>query len=517
MSKFLFDWTALDRIVEILDEPSINEVYVAYRRTTSKALKVANLMVVFEIFIVIGAYVATLYGSATTEVLLGIFIGMTLFEIIHSYIVNRFLFYRDEAFIVQIAPRMHELLAKKNLSSELVKSFSFVTSQLNAHHLGQSRLVRDIGDAITFLTISLVVFVSGRSQIWILVLLAYLIVLCTSAVVFRSVASRIFKALKTNSIPNRVALAARIAIPSISNIGSHVLFRFLIPYAILSSQYELQLVIALLFNLLGTLWSSVSFIVMTKEASKEVIKMKEMLVTLEQKYIINNNGYWRQRQLCKPKRAVAAEGLVLKKFKPIDSAGVTRHVYTYTFNPGVYQLNGVNGVGKTTLLKAITIPENYATMYSGGSISFGGSCVYQSQTLHEHRDKFVYIGHLSPVPPVKLLPKSDAKKYPLIAELHKNVSARTSGGLSEGEQNVILTYEYFSSAIANGVNVIAVDEALSRIYNGKDKPLRNEVMRFIADKTKQAAELVVIIVDHQTKVSKATQLLMTKTEISTLR
>jgi ABC-type cobalamin/Fe3+-siderophores transport system ATPase subunit len=269
-----------------------------------------------------------------------------------------------------------------------------------------------------------------------------------------------------------------------------------------------------MFTLVGTLWDSVNFVVKVRDASGEITRAKNLLVSLEEKYIINNKGYIKQRQFCHPQRRHSAHGLILRNFKPITFENGRQHVYSFVFEPGMYQLNGANGVGKTTLLKSITIPENYSTMYSGGSISFDDSCVYKANTLREHRAQYVYIGHLTPVPIIELLPSEDARKYPLIAELHQHVAQRNSPHLSEGEQNVISIYRRFTEVKAQDIKLIAIDEALSRIYNGPDKRLRAEVVKFMSDKTKENPQLVVIIVDHQTKIRQALQLLMTRSSIA---
>jgi hypothetical protein len=179
MLQVLFDWTALDRIVEIIDEPTISASYFLYRKTTSRTLVFAYVMAFLEIVIVTSLYVAALSGFATPELLIHVFIGMILFELVHSYVVNRYLFFRDEIFLYQVVPQLHEAIGRRNLSSELIKSFSLVTPQIGLYHLGVMRILRDVGDVITFIIIWGLVFLRGESHVLVGVLLMYFIALCS--------------------------------------------------------------------------------------------------------------------------------------------------------------------------------------------------------------------------------------------------------------------------------------------------------------------------------------------------
>jgi len=519
MFNVLFNWTALDRIVEILDEDTIFIPYNNYRASTRYYAKVQFVLLFVQFLINIAVYVGVFYGRLTTSTLIQISIFALCFESIMSYVQNKYLFMADDLLAIQVIPQIITTLRSKGFSSEIIQPFTFSTSILAGYYLKLVNIVNSILDIIIVIALMALLAVTGKGAIIVPFFIVYILVMVIAGYFFRINMKSIADAIINKRKVSNSAIAVRIFSPFVSNAGQNVIVRYMVPYAIISQHYEWLLLLFTVFGRASTLWESLYQFERLSEASTEMQRALTMAIEVSDMHIVNNCGYLKQKRKCSSSKKNSFSGIYLDKFAPIlhKQKHALQHTYTFNFYPGVYQLMGANGVGKTTLLKALTLPDNYLTSFSSGKVSFDGMPFYTENNLKQHRVRSVYIGHLSLVPAIRLLEAEEARKYPLIAELHEHVRERNPNSpLSEGEQNVILIYHYFSVAAAIGARLVAVDEALSRIYDGKDKPLRTEVMRFICDMTKNNAKLVTIIVDHQTQMKRAIKLLMTRTEINPL-
>ncbi len=227
--------------------------------------------------------------------------------------------------------------------------------------------------------------------------------------------------------------------------------------------------------------------------------------------------------MCRPSTQVLQKSLenksfVIKDFVPmsITNGESPTHIFNFEFKPGIYQLNGVNGVGKTTFLESLTLPESVRIEYSRGELAFQGQPFFdKAQDIGSHRMKYIYIGTNATQVESNGQNTNLFSSFPNIQSFLKESKLENHEKHSEGEKSVLLICDAFQKALTNGVKLVFIDEAISRIYDSEGLPLRTEVIALIQELSIKN-DIVVIVVDHMTKLSYATQLHMSKTAIDVL-
>ena len=294
--------------------------------------------------------------------------------------------------------------------------------------------------------------------------------------------------------------------PTMFNISKSLVKSFKYLVILLQSSPWIIIGVKLAENI-DIIWNLSNKLIENTVTNKTLLDTRKEINIVSRKYILNSKGYKRQKKHCTTNQDEKFDGLFLQDFKPIKDSN---QKYSIKIKPGIYQLVGVNGVGKTTMFKSISLPEKYLVQYSSGTIMLNNKNIYDSRSISEHRNKYAYIGHLTPTVKNIELIEEDRGQYPLIDEVLQNIKNEGKEILSEGEQNISLIIYHFQRSMRNGVRMIFLDEVLSRIYEGKDKELRSELMRYIYDKTKKNNKLICIVIDHQTNFSNANKLLLTK-------
>ncbi len=331
------------------------------------------------------------------------------------------------------------------------------------------------------------------------------------------------KSIEESDIISKLLTLQRVLIPAIYNVSTTY---FSIILVSIVARFELtgfyiQLMIFISSISFG--WILVSTIEELGYAKKNLIKLTRRLSEIEEKYVINNRSYTSLCKLCEPdndliKKSKQNNSLILKDFIPmsITNDENNSHIYSYEFLPGLYQLNGLNGIGKTTLLRSLTLPEGVLIEKSKGEVAFQGKAFFEeTDGIFGHRKKFKYVGSSSLQDDVHNLNLELFYEFSALKSALENFQEENHISHSEGEKGVVSIATVYQECL-NGVNekILLIDETLSRIYGRKDQPLRQEVISLISKMIEIDDELIIIVVDHMTEVESAKQLHITKHHIS---
>lgn len=337
------------------------------------------------------------------------------------------------------------------------------------------------------------------------------------------VSASLRNSLESKKDLSRRQVTSRVMVPAIYNIVTGYSAITLVSLVTRIGLQEVYIQLMLFVSSISFGWGLVNTIEELGYAKSNLAKLNQRLEEIESKYVINNRSYKYLCELCKPSNELLRtsklnKSLLLNKYIPMyyTNAEKVTHIYSYEFIPGVYQINGLNGIGKTTLLRSLTLPESILVEKSGGQVAFQGKPFFSEDGgLAGHRKKYKYICSRSVQDDVQTLNTELFYEFPVLKSALENFQDEKHTEHSEGEKGVISIASVYQECL-NGVNekILLIDESLSRIYGRADLPLRQEVIRLIELMSKIDDELIVMIVDHMTEVAFAKQLHITKHSIS---
>jgi predicted ATPase len=256
---------------------------------------------------------------------------------------------------------------------------------------------------------------------------------------------------------------------------------------------------------------------------KFLTNLNRELEKVSEKYVINNAGYKTQTKNSRPRRETLQKskelkGLVLNNFIPMKVTNLREitHSFTYSFTPGLYQIQGLNGIGKTTLLQTLALPEGSPVEYAKGEAALNGEPFYnEKESIEEHRDRIFYISAKSPQKNPDDLDEKHLTRYATINQVIEATKQREHKIQSEGEAGLI-NICWAIQKIMNGnkgMYLLCIDEILSRMYNDNRYPLRDEIKMLLGDIATEG-KCIILVVDHMTLHEKAIQLKMSTKSIS---
>ena len=339
------------------------------------------------------------------------------------------------------------------------------------------------------------------------------------------IARKCYKTIVSGSELSGKRLTQRVLIPAVFNLTSSFIFPVALILLSKLSMNTLIVQVALLGGMISFGWSLISNIEKFNIAKEKLTFILSRMNQIQERYVINKYGFAKLCARTKPSSEILKlskknKSLVLDNFIPMSYSNSEQsepsHCYSYEFAPGLYQLNGLNGVGKTTLLKSLTLPEGVLVELSSGGVAFCGKPFFNcGESLIEHREEFRYIGADSIQSDVNRLMIDLFGEFPLIREFIQKSTVSANEVQSEGEKGVISIATVYQDCM-NGINegLIFIDEILSRIYGKSDFPLRQEIVRMLSDMLKIDDNLIIVIVDHVTHVDSAVQLKLEKKQIT---
>lgn len=451
-----------------------------------------------------------------------ILIVLTVNEVIRSYILNKHFFFLLDSFNLEITlPLVEKLIAiyPKEKRSELLEFQDVYKSYQKVTYT----VVDDgIPLLINFIILTILVYIHPNYYFMLVGLILLFIILAYSGYKFSIAYARYYLLKKKNETVDKKTMNERTWYPLAYNYVNTLLLPISVILFLSFNVIQLVPFITYTISTLSFVWAIFKNLDSIFLANSIVNRISNELEEISSRYIFNTKTYTKQTYITHPSNKILLKSkkdhsLIVKDFIPMypSNSNKPSHIYNFEFKPGMYQLNGHNGVGKTTFLKSLTLPKNYQTEYSTGEVALNGSPLFERDiSLVKYRNRFKYIGHISEIPDFNKIKVKDLSGYPLIQNIILQIQKEKHATLSEGEQALVSLSKYYID-LKKGIthNILIIDEVFSRIYNGKENRVRDQAIQLLKDMRKLNRDLIVLIVDHMTKVTGAKQLQFSKKEI----
>jgi ABC-type transport system involved in cytochrome c biogenesis ATPase subunit len=451
-----------------------------------------------------------------------LFFVMVITNFIESYIANRYLFHNIDIFKFTIS---EPIITK--LQHTIHYNKRFLLTHFHETNTRNINLYLQVSGILTLIptilvTLIIITFKHPEYSIFLLLFIAVILIQSIGGYLFTRTNQKVLTSIIKKSEVSKMVFYTRMTTPFITNSISEIVLPLTSIWILYSGNHTLAPILTSLALIIDSYWSLIDrmqILFQTKTIFKDI---KQSLVEVAEKHVVNNATFNELKMFNSPSRALLKKSLknnslILKNFAPMYFTNSKRK-YSYEFLPGIYQLNGINGRGKTTLFKSLSLPENYLTEKSKGEVVYQGSDFFSpDETLQEHRSHFYYLGHLSPVPSItkcELRILRRKLKYKGILKVVENIIKDNKTQLSEGEQILLSLCKIYLN-LNNGfkLRLFLIDEQISRIYKGKDFDLRSESISLIEEIASLDKDLIVIIIDHISEFPNAKPLLLTKYKI----
>lgn len=512
-------------LIEILEDNRVKNFLV----DIWKRNKIVNAVLIFlhiVNYVVLGILILNIsinFFVVDNTRLLQIFLFLLIVEVTRSYVINRFLYWDLGVFrwevITPIIEKTLKIYPKDKRTTVIDLQSTFYDYYLHLFTMRENGLPI----LINFIFLIVLSILTGKYKYIIVIALISSVILIIAGYQFSLSIVELNKNMRNNEPISLSTKVKRVWLPIFTNIPGSLI----IPFTLIVFIYNHQLAIIPYISFLGTyvsyFWSTAKNLYTLIITRKNFYEVLSTITSLKDRYIFNNETFQLQRKFNTPtiktlERSRKNNSLIIKNLIPMypSNSYNPSHIYNFEFKPGIYQLHGKNGIGKTTLLKTLSLPINYQTEYSAGEIAINGIPLFETgQTLENFRDTVKYIGHISEVLHIHKNDIKYLKKYKLIYKLLNQIHKENHKQLSEGEQAVSAISQYYID-IKKGVThkLLIIDEVFSRIYNGKDNPLRDETLELLAEITNLSKNLIILIVDHMTNINCAKHLKIDKKSIT---
>lgn len=316
----------------------------------------------------------------------------------------------------------------------------------------------------------------------------------------------------------------RIVLPLAFNILNTGMF----PIALLiATKYQYTafiLPLAFTVNVGEYLWTSMNQIENLVRAKFYLMQILVVFRDLERKYVINDRSFRKVCDYCKPGKDVlesskVKKSLTLHNYNPIkySKSKYFQRRYSFDFFPGIYQINGINGIGKSILLKSLAVPSLLLHHISEGEVALNGKEFFdKAGGLIAHRKRAIYVGNDSKQEKTIDIDLRYFVGYPEIVNALNRIKKEKHIVQSDGEKAIVIISNTICQILKNDSKerIIVLDEALSKICNNKESKLRDEITILLQRIVKKYANTIVFVVDHHFSFPGATQLRIDKTGIS---
>ncbi len=461
------------------------------------------------------------YFSFESLTFQGLVVLSALNLLVNFYICNKYIYYSgnylEDGILGNILPTYSQYL-KKN--KRLITDF---TANFKGYFLNIDNFSWRLLEVVVVFSSILLLNKSKYSGLLLLLILSVFILIFLGKKWTETFQAIFEKHKKGEEVPRKL-LSERVFYPTIYNSFVHLVPTLGIAvFGLLGLSYQLA-VVTLLSNISSFFWSFINKLQSFRIAKESLVEMNEILEKLQDKYVINNRSFHQACKNCIPseevkKKSQQNKSLVLKSFVPkpmTNQKQQFKREFTYEFKPGTYQINGINGVGKTTFLSSLSLPENELVEIPKGEVALAGELFYNPEDeLSEHRNKFYYLGGSSSQSDIKDIDTELFEKYDGISRIINSILTQDKEKYSEGEKAVLLICNAYQK-IQRGdkTRLVIIDEILSRIYNGADIPVREEVIDLVSKMRELNEDLILIVVDHTTKISGFKQLYLKESEIT---
>lgn len=510
----------LQRLLSHSDLPEVNEA----KELVKNVFAATKIYIVLQLF-----YYSTLFGiflitqqdgfaEDRDSIVLIVFLSVLLvaMTIAYNFHLNYRVNYRSTKFVhrqLNMFRAEFSVLIEKYFPVEFNKFYSVMQNYWFQLSVIQGNFV------FIIFTFMMLIFadVSSSVKIYFMLLAFMLIVIITIlGYLFANASMSLYLAnTKANDTRDR-DVAARVGSPLAFNLAKNTIIPIAVLVTASSSLHPVVPFLVFLGSFITYSWVLVMDISDFAISKRNLRFINSQFDELTSKYVLNNDGFKRQCGLCESydeldQRSRENSSLILERFVSMsvtDGHDSDRNI-SYEFMPGLYQLNGSNGVGKTTFLQAITQPSERLTEYCSGYASLQGSSLFcSSEDLNGHRKKFVYLGRNTDISQLDFdLNGNDCgiEEFVNLNEYFMKLKGRYPESFSEGERAIYLIVTNLSHLSMRPI--VVIDELLSRVYEDDDLKLRSELIGAIKKATSKSNSIV-IVVDHSVRLVEAKQVRM---------
>ena len=508
--------TFTDEIPQKEAQKAVNRIY--------RAIKISSLMIIFIYtgigYLLVNGSKLLITGSSPTS-FFSIFLILVIAEFTSSILNNKFIYLSGDELRIDKINLVKESLYKY-FNPEQSKTFTETIGNLSRYFFKLNNCIENFYRFIVIIAASLYANTTMNLKLAIfLITTASMIFLVFSGMIYNKSAFNIYEKLLEHKKYSKKDQINRVVFPGTLNVLNEVIFPLII---VILAAYGFNGIIPQMAILIGTMsfgWELVNYFEQFYYAKTNLGKSNSFLETLTKNNVINQAGFVAQTQLVTTTDQLLDQSrqnksLILKDFIPkyLTNGISTDRKFNIELKPGLYQLTGINGVGKTTLLESITLTEEELVELSYGQAVFNGGPLFDPKsTLKNHRQKYRYIGRYSSEFVLDADIVGYFKKYKHIHNFLKKLQNNPKSKYSEGEKAIVaICHTLFH---INESSVIVIDELISRVYEDPFTPLRSDILKII-DHFAHSNGHLVFIVDHVLKIHEAGQIKLTANRISLL-
>lgn len=381
--KYFVTFSDLEKLVSYSDDKNLrllltNSLYTIKKYFLRSQLTYFILQLTVAILILDVGYKTF---SSTQFILLGLF--LVVIRIYNSMISNIKVYYTSGMISRGV---LNTWLSKISIffSEKEKKLLNEFSSTFPSYFFNLDILLKSILD-FSVLIIS-VILAKTLIQYKIIGLLLILIIIPTMIIAgkkWRKTARKITRDYLNLKKTNDTLLRNRGLYPTIFNTLSHTLLPLTIILLTKEGINPLIPQATLLASVADYSWRIVNISHEFDITKRVLTKINQRLNATSKKYIINEMGYLKLCKLNEPSENILIQSksnnsLIVKDFIPMAITNKKRvsHKYNFEFMPGVYQLNGTNGIGKTTFLESLTLPQEVKVEYSKGEVALNGKAFF---------------------------------------------------------------------------------------------------------------------------------------------
>ncbi len=467
----------------------------------------------------------TIYNPIPNQSVL--FIIVATLWLFSSYQINKYSFHNGEGIILNLLTNFSKQISDylPNKEKSVLNSLS---ASLGTFTLTVSNSFSTLINLVVF-SVALFFILTESLTIWIAIVITTLTLYTIITVVgyqFSKSLKSVSNSLIADSKINQNQLNKRLIIPAVFNLSPLFTPLFLL---ILRTERFNPLAVLMVTTLLSythVYWKMLENTSKVVIGKRNLVEITESLEKISRKYVINNAGFKKLSALCKPSKTTLTQSaknrsFIIKNFVPMqyENRQQITHIFDHEFLCAkMYQINGLNGVGKTTLLQSISLPEGIRVQFSKGELAYKGALFFdKSIDLKSHRKGIVYIGGESQQEKYKKINRLLFRKYPAISQTVDEIFRQKKEKLSEGEKAIVNLLVAISAVNKDRarLKLLILDEVVSRIYEDEEVKTRTEFINIVNMWTKKL-DIVTIVIDHMSRVEGAQQLFMRRNGVTKL-
>jgi ABC-type cobalamin/Fe3+-siderophores transport system ATPase subunit len=477
-----------------------------------RSLKIGILLYIIISVLLVYALTIAPFVLSDTNAYLSLIICLLILlivRILHSSYINRYINYPFSRLVIDklnsFRKEYERYFDKKNTTD-----FNELYSNLGGYGFSLYNICGEFLDILVVIISVLVISAPIIDKTLILSFATLITIAIGMAGYFYSKSALLIREKMVNhEEPDAMNLRIRVWTPGVSNLILNFIIPVIVLFLTIYQNNRLIPQMVILSSIAAFSWGIVENIQKFIVANRSLQLLNKHFRDLENNYVVNQKSFERMSELCKPNEETmkkSKKSLVLKDFhlKYTRKDKYKDRRLNFTFESGIYQLHGTNGMGKSTFLESISLSKESKVEFCSGEAALDQFPLYDSTLrLKEHWNKVRYIGKNTEIADLKELKLEDYKKYPFLYAHFVELLKEEKEKYSDGEKAITLIAKGLQEiSEIESTTVLILDEMISRIYEDNALALRSEIINLIKDFAKKHS-VIVIIVDHVIRIEEA--------------